>query len=136
MQELAETIQQLRQAQITLTAKNERLREGQAGVQALVFGKGIPRIGKSSWIPKVWVDLKCLTTKKKASEGGFGRSTIWLQGCLAQTATRFWKVVCLDSEDPIDLQDLADNQHPYVDGTRKGWRTTVSGVVPSMYWGK
>ena len=40
MQELAETIQQLRQAQITLTAKNERLREGQAGVQALVFEKG------------------------------------------------------------------------------------------------
>jgi cell division protein FtsB len=40
IQELAETIQQLRQAQLTLTAENERLREGQAGVQALVFEKG------------------------------------------------------------------------------------------------
>jgi len=47
------------------------------------------------------------------------RSINNLVGCLAQTATRFWKVVCLDSEDPIGLQDLADNQHPYVDGIEK-----------------
>ena len=26
---------------------------------------------------------------------------------------------CLDSEDPIDLQDLANNQHPDVDGIEK-----------------
>ena len=43
---------------------------------------------------------------------------------------------CLDSEDPIDFQDLADNRHPDVDGIESGWRTTVSGVVPPMYWGK
>ena len=40
MQELAETIQQLRQSQQTLAAENERLREGQAGVQALAQSVG------------------------------------------------------------------------------------------------
>ena len=40
IQELADTIQQLRQSQIALAAENERLREGQAGVQALAQSVG------------------------------------------------------------------------------------------------
>ena len=77
----------------------------------------MPRIGKSSWTPKVWEDPKCLTTKKKVLEGGFDQSTIWLREYLVQTTTKFWKVV--DPEDPIDLQDLANNQHPDVENIEK-----------------
>ena len=40
IQELAETIQQYRQSQLNLAAENERLREGQAGVQALAASIG------------------------------------------------------------------------------------------------
>ena len=123
MQKLAETIQQLRQAQITLTAENERLREGQAGVQALAQSVG--ELAQS--LKRDTTDRKILMDTK-----GLGRPEVFDN---KEESFRWWirsinnllagvdydKVLesCLDSEDPIDLQDLADNQHPDVDGIEK-----------------
>ena len=75
IQELAETIQLLRQSQTKLAAENERLREGQASVQALAqsvgelaqsLKKGYRGQENSSWTPKVWEDLEVFDNKEES----------------------------------------------------------------------
>ena len=42
---------------------------------------------------------------------------------------------CLDSEDPIDLQDLADNQHPDVDSIEKVGEQLYRVLCRLCMWG-
>ena len=84
IQELADTIQQLRQSQIALAAENERLREGQAGVQALAQSVG-----------ELAQSLKRDTTDRKIlmDTNGLGRPEVFDNKEERQTTTKFWKVV-------------------------------------------
>ena len=123
MQELAETIQQLRQSQLTLAAENERLREGQAGVQALAQSVG--ELAQS--LKRDTTDRKTLTDSKGL--GRFGCRSVW-----PRLRQGFGKL--FGFRRPHRLSRFGRQSTPRCGWHIKGWRTTVSGVVPSMHWGK
>ena len=126
IQELAETIQQLRQSQLSLAAENERLREGQAGVQALAASVGelAQSLKRDNTDRKILMDTKGLGRPEvfENKEESFRRWIRSINNLVAGVfGPDFDKVLesCLDSEDPIDLKDLADNQHPDVENIDK-----------------
>ena len=88
MQGLAETIQHLRQSQQTLAAEYERLREGQAGVQALAQSVG-----------ELAQSLKRDTTDRKIlmDTNGLGRPEVFDNEEERQITTKFWKVVWIQN---------------------------------------
>ena len=127
IQELATTIQQLRQSQLDLAAENERLREGQAGVQALAqsVGELAQSLKRDTTDRKILMDTKGLGRPEvfDNKEESFRR---WIRsinnlvaGVFRSRLTTAVLESCLDSEDPIDLQELANNQHPDVDNIEK-----------------
>ena len=125
IQELAETIQLLRQSQTKLAAENERLREGQASVQALAqsVGELAQSLKKGTADRKIFMDTKGLGRLEVFdNKERFRRWTRSINNLVARVfGPDYDKVLecCLDSEDPIDLQDLADNQHPDVQKIEK-----------------
>ena len=111
IQELAETIQLLRQSQIKLAAENERLREGQASVQALAqsVGELAQSLKKGTADRKIFMDTKGLGRLEVFdNKERFRRWTRSINNLVARVfGPDYDKVLecCLDSEDPIDLQD-------------------------------
>ena len=126
IQELAETIQQLRQPQINPVAENERPREGQVGVQALSqsVGELAQSLKKDTTDRKILMDTKGLgrpevfDNKEESFRRWIRSSNNLVAGVFGPHYDKVW-ASCLDSEDPIDLQDLANNQHPDVDNIEK-----------------
>ena len=126
IQELATTIQQLRQSQLDLAAENERLREGQVGVQALAQSVGAlaQSLKRDSTDRKILMDTKGLGRPEvfDNKEESFRRWIRSINNLVAGVfGTDFEAVLetCLDSEDPIDLKDLTENQHPDVDNIER-----------------
>ena len=126
IQELATTIQQLRQSQLDLAAENERLREGQAGVQALAqsVGELAQSLKRGSTGRKILMDTKGLGRPEvfDNKEESFRRWIRSINNLVAGVfGTNFEAVLetCLDSEGPIDLKDLTENQHPDVENIER-----------------
>ena len=127
IQELAaETIQHLRQSQLNLAAENERLREGHAGVQALAASVGAlaQSLKRDNTDRKILMDAKGLGRPEvfENKDESFRRWTRSIKNLVAGVfGPDFGKVLesCLESEDPIDLKELADNQRPDVENIDK-----------------
>ena len=114
--------QELRAAQANLAAENQVLREGQAGIQVLAqsVGELAQQLKKDPKEKKILMDTKGLGKPEPFDnkEDSFRRCIRSINNLIAGVfGNDFEKVLetCLDTEDPIDVKDLVDNQHPDVD---------------------
>ena len=114
--------QELRAAQANLAAENQVLREGQAGIQVLAqsVGELAQQLKKDPKEKKILMDTKGLGKLEQFDnrEDSFRRWIRSLNNLISGVfGNGFDKVLetCLDTEDPIDVKDLVDNQHPDVE---------------------
>ena len=114
--------QELRAAQANLAAENQVLRERQAGIQVLAqsVGELAQQLKKDPKEKKILMDTKGLGKPEPFDnkEDSFRRWIRSINNLIAGVfGNDFEKVLetCLDTEDPIDVKDLVDNQHPDVD---------------------
>ena len=114
--------QELRAAQANLAAKNQVLREGQAGIQVLAqsVGELAQQLKRDPKEQKILMDTTGLGKPEPFDnkEDSFRRWIRSINNLIAGVfGNDFEKVLetCLDTEDPIDVKDLVDNQHPDVE---------------------
>ena len=113
--------QELRAAQANLAAENQVLREGQAGIQVLAKSVGdlAQQLKKDPKEKKILMDTKGLGKPETFDnkEDSFRRWIRSINNLIAGVfGNDFDKVLeeCLDSEDPVVVQDL-DNKYPLVE---------------------